>query len=174
MTCRIFLDGEDVQFDGEMPQQVQHVLFFLEDFLQQQKKQLANVSLDEKTLSYADFETPTDTFKVIKCKSQNIHSEKISKALENFKQNIAQASQILTGDTEQILQFAQNFIQELLNTLNLLRNECYLLAIIHEPLYLQWIQVFTQSLENKDFGLTYDAITASLIPLLEETQKQCL
>ena len=87
---------------------------------------------------------------------------------------IANANKILTSDTEQILQFAQNFIQRLLNTLNELKNEQYLLAIIHEPLYLQWIQVFTQTLEDKDFGLTYEAITTSLVPLLEETQKQCL
>ena len=174
MACRVFLDGEDVKFDGEIPQQVQNVVFFLEDFLKQQGKQLVDVSLDKNPLSFYDFETPIDTFKTIKCKSQNIDSEKISKTLEKFKQNITHASQILTDDTEQILQFAQNFIQELLNTLSILKKKCYLLAIIHEPLYLQWIQVFTQSLENKDFGLTYDAITASLIPLLEETQKQCL
>lgn len=174
MTCRVFLDGEDVQFDGEMPQQVQNVLFFLEDFLRQQGKQLADVSLDKKPLSFSDFETPIGSFKTITCKSQNVDSEKFSKSLENFKQKIIDASKILTGDTEQILQFAQNFIQELLNILNILKTKCYLLSIIHEPLYLQWIQAFTQSLEDKDFGLTYDAITASLIPLLEETQKQCL
>ena len=174
MACRIFLDGEDVQFDGEIPQQVQQVLFFLEDFLRQQGKQLADVSLDKKPLSFSDFETPIDSFQTIACESQSIDSEKISKTLKNFRKNIAKAPQILTCDTEQILQFAQNFIQELLNTLNILKQKCYLLSIIHEPLYLQWIQAFTQSLEDKDFGLTYDAITASLVPLLDKTQKQGL
>ncbi len=174
MACRICLDGEDVQFSGETPQQVQNVVFFLEDFLRQQGKQLADVSLDKKPLSFSDFATPTEAFKAITCKSQNSDSAKISKALKNFKQKITDASQILNSDTEQILQFAQNFIQELFATLNILKDVCYLLSIIHEPLYLQWIQVFTQSLEDKDFGLTYDTITASLIPLLEETQKQCL
>ena len=93
--------------------------------------------------------------------------------MEKFKQNITHAPQILTSDTEQILQFAQNFVQELLNVLSVLKKEHYLLSVIHEPLYLQWIQAFTQSLEDRDFGLTYDAIT-TLIPIVEETQKQCL
>ena len=173
MSCRVYLDGEDVCFEGEAPKQVQDILFFLEDFLEQQQKQLANVVLDDKPLLFSDFETSCDVFKIIKCESRNIDPEKISAALENFKQNIADTSQILTCDTEQILQFAQNFIQKLLDTLNTLKQERYLLAIVHEPLYLQWIQAFTQSLEDRDFGLTYDAIT-TLVPLLEETQKQCL
>lgn len=174
MLCRVYLDGEDVQFDGEAPKQVQDILFFLEDFLKQQQKQLASVSLDGKDLSFSDFETPTDSLKTITCKSKKIQHKKISESLQNFRQDIANANKILTSDTEQILQFAQNFIQRLLTTLNELKNEQYLLAIIHEPLYLQWIQVFTQTLEDKDFGLTYEAITTSLVPLLEETQKQCL
>ena len=174
MACRVCLDGEEVQFAGKIPQQVQDVLFFLEDFLKQQHKQLAKVFLDKKPLLFSDFETSLDSFNEITCETQEVNSEKISEILENFKQNIDNAPQILTSDTEQILQFAQNFIRELLATLNVLKNECYLLSLIHEPLYLQWIQVFTQTLEDKDFGLTYDVIANSLVPLFEETQKQCL
>lgn len=174
MTCRVCLDGENVQFDGETPQQVQNVLFFLEDFLKQQRKQISKVFLEDRPLSFSDFETPIDTFKSITCESQDADSTKISEALANFKQNIDHAPEILIRDTEQIFQFAQNFVQELLAALNILKNECYLLSIIHEPLYLQWIQAFTQTLEDKDFGLTYDVIANSLVPLLEETQKQCL
>lgn len=174
MACRVCLDGEDVQFDGETPQQVQNVLFFLEDFLKQQHKQISKVFLEDKPLSFSDFETPIDSFKTITCESQDTNSTKISEALVNFRQNTDSAPEILTRDTEQIFQFAQNFVQELLTILNILENECYLLSIIHEPLYLQWIQAFTQTLEDKDFGLTYDVIANSLVPLLEETQKQCL
>ena len=174
MSCHVYLDNEEVNFEGEPPQQVQDVLFFLEDFLGQQQKQLANVALDEQPLSFSNFETPCDAFETIKCESCIKEGAKISELLKNFKQNITNAPQILTGDTEQILQFAQNFIQELLKILSILKKERYLLCIIHEPLYLQWLQAFTQSLEDRDFGLTYDAITTSFVPLWEETQKQCL
>lgn len=173
MACRVYLDNEEVNFEGEPPQQVQDALFFLEDFLGQQQKQLVHVFLDGKVLSFSDFETSCDSFEAIKCESQTIQHAKISELLEKFKQNITHAPQILTSDTEQILQFAQNFVQELLNVLSVLKKEHYLLSVIHEPLYLQWIQAFTQSLEDRDFGLTYDAIT-TLIPIVEETQKQCL
>ena len=174
MACRVFLDGEEVRFEGETPQQVQNVLFFLEDFLKQQHKQLAKVLLDNNPLLFSDFETSFDSFEEIICESQVSDSAKISETLEKLKQNISNTPQILIGDTEQILQFAQKFVQELLATLSVLKKECYLLSIVHEPLYLQWIEVLTQTLENKDFGLTYDVIANSLVPLFEETQKQCL
>ena len=170
----MFLDGEEVRFEGETPHQVQDVLFFLEDFLEQQKKQLSEVFLDDDPLIFSYFETSCDFFKTITCKSASMDVTKSTHLLEKFKRNIASASQLLTGDTEQILQFSQNFVQELLNALTVLKNERYLLSVVHEPLYLQWIKTFTQTLEDRDFGLTYDTIGTSLVPLLEETQKQCL
>ena len=174
MPCDVHLDGEKVNFEGQVPKRVQDVLFFLEDFLKQQQKHLTKVFLDNKPLSFSDFETSVDSIKVLSCESRDITNVKVSEVLKNFEKNISAATCILVGDSEQIMQFAQNFVQELLNVLSLLKEECYLLSIIYEPLYLQWMQVFIQSLEDRNFGLTYDIILSSLVPLLEETQNQCL
>lgn len=174
MPCDVCLDGEKVTFNGEVPKRVQDVLFFLEDFLKQQKKHLAKVFLEDAPLSFSDFETSIASIKKLSCESRSITNAKISEELENFKKAISDASRILVSDSEQILQFAQNFVQELLRVLSLLKEECYLLSVIYEPLYLQWTQVFMQSLEDRNFGLTYDIIMSSLVPLLEETQNQCL
>lgn len=174
MPFDVRLDGEEVHFVGEMPKQVKNALFFLEDFLKQHKRKLSKVLLNDKPLSFSDFDMQINASIALTCESTEAMDVKFLQFLENFKKNILNIKKILVSDTEQILQLAQNFIQELVKILNLLKKEYYLLSVIYEPLYCQWMQLFAQSLEDKDFGFAYDMIISLLVPLLEETQNQCL
>ena len=162
MNCLVTLDGEEVNFKGEIPETVASTLDVLWNYLQSSQKIFSKIYVDKKPLNPSCFELPLSKITTLDCLSKEFPREEVRALFSHLKQAFPKTKQLLTSNFEDTLKIVGTFIEQLKQFLSQLETTHLWLFLIVSPTYLETLQMLLACLEKKDLGTMIDCLEVEL------------